>query len=195
MRPCNAGITRANRVTLEPDKASLRVWARRTRAELPDASLEICAHLETLIRQRGGSVVLAYRAVHHEPKLSLLVRALPDVDFLTTRANAGGLLTLHPYSSATILNRYGILEPPSDAPTLEPIAVQLALVPGLLFTRSGARLGYGGGFYDRLLPRLDCPLVGVTRDALIVNAVPLEAWDVAMTHLVTESGVQKIVQG
>ena len=182
-------------MTLEPDKAALRLWARRTRAELPDASLEICAHLETLIRNLKTSVVLSYRAVHHEPKLEGLVRALPDVDFLTTRANAGGLLTLHPYSSATILNRYGILEPPVDAPILELDAVQLALVPGLLFTRSGARLGYGGGFYDRLLPRLNCPLVGVTRDALIVEAVPQEAWDVTMTQIASESGVLEIVQG
>ena len=182
-------------MTLEPDKAALRVWARRTRAELPDASVEICVYLENLIRQRGVSVVLAYRAAHHEPKLEALVQALPDVEFLTTRANAGGILTLHPYSSATIVNRYGILEPPSDALTLEPIAVQLALVPGLLFTRSGARLGYGGGFYDRLLPRLNCPLVGVTRDALIVEAVPQEAWDVPMTQIASESGVLGIAQG
>ena len=180
-------------MTLE--KTSLRVWARRTRAALPDSSSEICAHLEALIRNFEVRVVLGYRAAHAEPNLEALVDALPDVEFLTTRANAGGVLTLHPFSSATVLNRYGILEPPSNAPTLEPIAVQLALVPGLLFTQRGARLGYGGGFYDRLLPRLDCPLVGVTRDALIVDALPLQAWDVAMTDLVTESGVQKVFQG
>ena len=178
-------------MTVQPDKASLRVWARRTRAELPDASLEICAHLETLIRQRGGSVVLAYRAVHHEPKLSLLVRALPDVDFLTTRANAGGLLTLHPYSSATILNRYGILEPPSDAPTLEPVAVQLALVPGLLFTRSGARLGYGGGFYDRTLatlqPRPVTVGLGYT-NGWLPDLEP-QAHDIPLDALLNDNGV------
>ena len=143
-----------------------------------------------LLEQLGVSVVLGYRAAHHEARLDGLMRALPDVEFLTTRAGTGGTLTLHPYHTATVRNRLGILEPPLDAPILEPLAVQLALVPGLLFTRSGARLGYGGGFYDRLLPQLNCPLVGVTRDALIVNALPVESWDVAMTHLVTESGVR-----
>lgn len=177
-------------MTLEPSKTSLRGWARRTRVALPDASNEVCAHVERLIRHLNARVVLSYRPVQAEPNLEGLVTALPDVEFLTTRANAGGLLTLHPYSSATVLNRYGILEPPSDAPILEPDTVRLALVPGLLFTRSGARLGYGGGFYDRLLPNLHCPLVGVTRDALIVDALPLEPWDVAMTHLVTESSVR-----
>ena len=177
-------------MTLE--KASLRVWARRTRAALPDSSSQICAHLKTLIRDLEARVVLGYRAVHGEADLEMLVNALPSVEFLTTRANAGGILTLHPYNSATVPNRFGILEPPPDAPSLEPDAVQLALVPGLLFTQRGARLGYGGGFYDRLLPRLACPLVGVTRDALIVDALPLEVWDVTMTQLATESGVVQV---
>jgi 5-formyltetrahydrofolate cyclo-ligase len=177
-------------VTLE--KASLRVWARRTRAALPDSSSQICAHLERLIRQLEIKVVLGYRAAHGEPKLEMLVEALPDVQFLTTRANAGGVLTLHPYSSATAPNRFGILEPPPDALPLEPDGVQLALVPGLLFTKRGARLGYGGGFYDRLLPHLHCPLVGVTRDGLIVDALPCDMWDVPMTQLATESGVFQI---
>ncbi len=177
-------------MTLE--KATLRRWARRTRAELLDGSSQICAHLEGLIRHLETKVVLGYRAAHAEPNLSLLVKALPDVQFLTTRANAAGILTLHPYHSATVPNRFGILEPPLDAPTLEPIAVQLALVPGLSFTQRGARLGYGGGFYDRLLPHLQCPLIGVTRDALIVDALPCEPWDVAMTHLATESGVVQV---
>lgn len=179
-------------MTVERDKASLRVWARRTRASLPEISSEICAHLETLIRDLKTSVVLGYRAVHAEPNLEPLVRALPDVEFLTTRANAGGILTLHPYKSATVPNRFGMLEPPLDTPTLEPDLVQLALVPGLLFTKRGSRLGYGGGFYDRLLPHLRCPLVGVTRDALLVDALPLETWDVPMTHFVTESGVFQV---
>ena len=192
MRPHNASPTQAHPVTLEPDKATLRDWARRTRAALPDSSSQICAHLETLIRHLEVRVVLGYRAAHAEPNLEVLVRALPDVKFLTTRANAGGVLTLHSFESATVLNRYGILEPPLDAPTLEPDSVQLALVPGLLFTRRGARLGYGGGFYDRLLPQLRCPLVGVTRDALLIDALPCDTWDVAMTHIVTESGVLQL---
>jgi 5-formyltetrahydrofolate cyclo-ligase len=113
------------------------------------------------------------------------------VTFLTTRANADAVLSIHPFESATHPNRHGILEPHKDAAPLEAsVAVELALVPGLLFTKTGGRLGYGGGFYDRLLPKLHCSLVGVTRDALIVDALPLEAWDVRMNWLCTESGLQ-----
>jgi 5-formyltetrahydrofolate cyclo-ligase len=157
---------------------------------LPDASGQICAHLEAFILKIGARTVLSYRAFRDEPKLEELIVRLPEVTFLTTRTNADSVLSLHPFETATQTNRHGILEPHPDAAHLEPDAVELALVPGLLFTKIGDRLGYGGGFYDRLLPTLRCPLVGVTRDALIVDALPLEAWDVRMNWLCTESGLQ-----
>jgi 5-formyltetrahydrofolate cyclo-ligase len=177
---------------LSSSKPEWRTWARTVRAALPDASKPICAHLEGLIRAFEPRVVLMYIAFREEPDLAVLVARFPEVQFLTPRIGAAAVLTLHEFSSATVLNRFGILEPPPDAPSFAPYSVDLALVPGLVFTRDGARLGYGGGFYDRLLPdlRADVPRVGVTRDALVVNALPLEDWDVRMTHLCTESGTE-----
>ncbi|NJK45766.1 MAG: 5-formyltetrahydrofolate cyclo-ligase [Pleurocapsa sp. SU_196_0] len=176
--------------SLSSSKSEWRAWARKVRAALPDASKPICAHLETFILTLEPRVVLMYTSFRDEPDLIALVARCPEVRFLTPRIAAPGVLTLHEYSSATVPNRFGILEPPPDAPSFAPESVDLALVPGLVFTRDGARLGYGGGFYDRLLPKLrdNAPRVGVTRDALVVNALPLEVWDVSMTHVCTESG-------
>jgi 5-formyltetrahydrofolate cyclo-ligase len=177
--------------SLTSSKAEWRTWARGVRATLPDASSRICAHLDTFIRATQARVVLAYRAIRDEPSLETLPERFPHIQFLTTRVAAPGILTLHDFSSATTLNRFGILEPPPDTPEIPSSLVDLALVPGLLFTSNGTRLGYGGGFYDRLLPNLrgDVPRVGITRDALVVETLPLEDWDVGMTHLCTESGV------
>ena len=70
----------------------------------------------------------------------------------------------------------------------------MALVPGLCFDERGTRLGYGLGYYDRLLPllRSDALIVGVTADALVVPELPKAPFDVPMTHLVTESGVRQV---
>ena len=172
-------------------KAELRRRARATSAGLPDASVQICAHLETFIREHQARVVLGYRAFRDEPQLEGLVAALAEISFLTTRAGASGSLSLHGFQSATVRNCFGILEPPEDTVSVEPEIVDLVLVPGLLFTTTGGRLGYGGGYYDRLLPGLrpDIPRVGITRLALIVATLPLEPFDVPMTHLCSEAGV------
>jgi 5-formyltetrahydrofolate cyclo-ligase len=70
----------------------------------------------------------------------------------------------------------------------------VALVPGMLFDRTGGRLGHGAGYYDRLLPGLGptVPRVGVVPTALVVDALPCEAHDVPMTHLATEAGVRPV---
>lgn len=47
------------------------------------------------------------------------------------------------------------------------------------------RLGRGGGFYDRLLPRLTCPTIGICFSYRVLDALPLDPWDVPLTHLVT----------
>ncbi len=172
-------------------KAELRLRAREIRAGLPDVSVQICAHLETFIHEHQARVVLGYRAFRDEPQLERLVAALSEVSFLTTRAGANGSLSLYGFQSATVRNRFGILEPPEEAVSAESEVVDLVLVPGLLFTTTGDRLGYGGGYYDRLLPGLrpDIPRVGITRQALIVPTLPLEPFDAPMTHLCSEAGV------
>ena len=48
----------------------------------------------------------------------------------------------------------GIPEPRTDRPVLEPEAIDWLLAPGLAFDEAGYRLGRGGGYYDRLIPRL-----------------------------------------
>jgi 5-formyltetrahydrofolate cyclo-ligase len=71
--------------------------------------------------------------------------------------------------------------------------VEFALLPGVAFTRDGARLGYGGGFYDKLLARLSDqngtrrPTLAAAAFALqIVEQIPQEATDVKVGWIITE---------
>lgn len=171
-------------------KQQQRLEQKRLRAELPDVSNMVCAELTAWLETLQPSTVLAYKAFGSEISLDTLPLLLPQIRFLTTRVQKK-TLTLHDFALATVPNQYGILEPPASAPMLEPNLVDVALVPGLAFTRFGERLGYGGGFYDRLLPQLrpDCLLCGVTHSALLLDALPQEEFDVRMTHLVLETGV------
>lgn len=66
--------------------------------------------------------------------------------------------------------------------------IDFALVPGLAFDAHGGRLGYGGGFYDRLLPRLPALRVAAAFSVQVVDAVPMSARDQYVDLVVTEAG-------
>lgn len=67
--------------------------------------------------------------------------------------------------------------------------IEFVLLPGVAFTRGGARLGYGGGFYDKLLVRMthqpDLAAGAFARQ--VVSTLPLERTDRLIDWLVTEN--------
>lgn len=104
---------------------------------------------------------------------------------LSLHALRGAVLEPHPL---------GLRQPDADSPTVAPSEIDVALLPGLCFDRHGTRLGYGRGYFDRFLASLppQVPRVGVTVDALVVERLPLEPHDAAVTHLATESAVTPV---
>jgi 5-formyltetrahydrofolate cyclo-ligase len=83
----------------------------------------------------------------------------------------------------------GIPEPLPHCRELDPVAVDWVLVPGVAFDREGRRLGYGGGYYDRLLPLLsrDATRIAGAFDLQIVDRVPAGPHDVTLDAIVTPS--------
>ena len=83
---------------------------------------------------------------------------------------------------------WGILEPRDGDRIEDPGLIDFILVPGVAFTREGGRLGYGGGFYDRLLcgKRRNAPAVAAAFALQVVEAVPLEVYDIPVDRVVTE---------
>ena len=81
---------------------------------------------------------------------------------------------------------HGILEPePACKPAADRSA--LVLVPGAAFSKAGGRLGYGGGFYDRFFMREpEHKKLALAYEFQIMEALPLEGYDVEMDGIVTE---------
>lgn len=65
--------------------------------------------------------------------------------------------------------------------------LDMIVVPLVAFDRAGARLGYGGGCYDRYLPTLrpDCQIVGIAFEEQRVDHVPTDAHDLPLPHIVS----------
>ena len=157
-------------------------------------SNNICHYLAALPVFRSAQTVLAYQSCRQEPTL----------DDLFTHVNkqwglprcVGKDLLWHSWqpSQALVTGNYGILEPDPDSPQLAPDRVDLMLVPTVAVDRAGYRLGYGGGYYDRL--RADplwrkIPTIGITFDFAYVETLPIDPWDLPLDAICTESGFVK----
>lgn len=81
----------------------------------------------------------------------------------------------------------GIPEPREACASIAPSDVDFVLVPGVAFDAEGRRLGYGGGFYDRLLPlmRPGAALVAGAFDEQVVDAVPAASHDARVPLVLT----------
>lgn len=87
---------------------------------------------------------------------------------------------------------YGIREPKMREELVVGVEeIDAVILPGVGFDRKGGRLGYGGGYYDRFLPRLrpDAKKIAVAYDVQVIDAVPMEEHDTVLDALVTELGV------
>lgn len=140
------------------------------------------------------------------------------IDWCWQRGKRVYLPVVHPFSKGHLLflhfdqhtelvnNQYGIPEPKLDVRKLIP-AQQLDVIctPLVAFDTTGARLGMGGGFYDRTLSqwhqqnasqsimannksntKVPYP-IGLAHDCQLVESIPTEAWDIPLPEIITPS--------
>lgn len=69
-----------------------------------------------------------------------------------------------------------------------PEQIDLLIVPGVVFSTDGYRIGFGGGYYDRYLTRYKGPTRSLAFASQLVDAVPVEAHDIPVEHICTENG-------
>ncbi len=84
--------------------------------------------------------------------------------------------------------RYGLLEPPAISQRADDPHCGVAIVPCVAFTADRDRLGRGGGHYDRFLAAFSGARIGLAYEVQRADALPIEAHDVALERVVTESG-------
>ena len=88
---------------------------------------------------------------------------------------------------------YGLREPVASAPEVDVERIDVMLLPGLAFDRSGRRLGYGGGYYDEAAGKLRAAgrgfLVGLAYDFQLVERCPAGEADVGVDCVVTDRQV------
>lgn len=146
----------------------------------------------------SGGTVCAYVPVGVEPgsvdMLDALTgqadRVLLPVARTTANDDAVALQWGEYRPGRLVTARFGLLEPPGPwLPASTVAQAGVVVVPALAVDRAGVRLGRGRGFYDRTLALRDpqARLIAVVRDEELLDEVPHEPHDVAMTHALTPS--------
>jgi 5-formyltetrahydrofolate cyclo-ligase len=87
------------------------------------------------------------------------------------------------------IGSYGIEEPQTFWPELRD--PDLILVPTVACDRRGFRLGYGGGYYDRMLANLSLKTrtIGIGLEQFLLDQLPIDDWDIPLDAICTESGL------
>jgi 5-formyltetrahydrofolate cyclo-ligase len=186
------GHKRDLRQSLLQQRQSLTTAQWQSRSQQLAEQLRESAHLQQAL------TVLAYISTRQEPDLSLLFE-LPHLTWGLPRCQ-GDMLVWHrwlpPTVTALVQGKYGIWEPRPELPQLQPAEIDLILVPAVACDAQGYRLGYGGGYYDRLLSQPEwqnIPTIGIVFEFAYLPEVPRQDWDRPLQAVCTEEGLRSLV--
>ena len=119
-------------------------------------------------------------------KLSL---ALPS-------SNKDGTMNYHPWLKESLKKDFHGIPSPINERNLTCSEISILLLPAIAIDKHGQRLGYGGGYYDRLRDQKgwnDIPAIAVLPKLCISEiAFPQESWDVPVNGWITEEGFTKV---
>ncbi|MDO7842474.1 5-formyltetrahydrofolate cyclo-ligase [Sphingomonas immobilis] len=174
------------------NKPTLRAHARAARdAFFASSPAPIAAPAEFLEHLRAGLTVTSYVPLGSEADPVLLARAAVEAGCLialphvTTRSAPMRFLA---WDAADDLHvgPMGLQQPHHEAPALAP---DIILTPLLAFDAKLDRLGQGAGYYDRAFAEFPGALrIGVAWAVQQVDSLPVDAWDMPLHAVITESG-------
>lgn len=198
-------------------KQAARAKALAQRKDIPQAlreqksasiSSQLAAKLDRLLdSHQGGPVTVAtYAAMGSEPDPSAFASyaerrgcrvAYPCMLSATDAAACGQRMCMRAVAAGDTSAAPFIAHPTrafaatdidsNHFPIVPAEALDMIVVPLVAFDQTGARLGYGGGCYDRYLPMLSpaCQIIGIAFDEQRVDHVPTDAHDLPLPHIIS----------
>ena len=156
-------------------KTDLRIYAKELRKTLDITS--ISQNLVDVIRQsdiyKSAKNVMIFYPKKYEVDLRDLLN--DNKNFFLPKMNGQDLLVC-PYSGDLEKANFDIMEPCTEPVDIE--ILDLIIVPALMVDKQGYRLGYGGGFYDRLLKTTIAKTFSALPKELFVEKLPYDEFDV-----------------
>lgn len=189
------------------DKKELRTNMLEMRRNLSWQDVQIKSHQinETLLTHTAftcAKTILLYLPIKKEPNSLTIIKAAwkqeKQVLVPVTQPKEKSLLLSRLDSLKELTEGYhGIPEPKQSCiRPVDPLSVDLCLLPGVAFDQRGYRLGYGGGYFDRFLPTLrsDCLKIALAYDFQIIDSLEHFPYDIPVDMIITESKIYQCKQ-
>lgn len=173
-------------------KEQLRKSAKEIRKTLDinEISSTILQVFQSLDSYKNAKNIAIYYPIGSELNLMDLCQDRTK-SFYLPKSLESGKLSFHLYDEKQelIKDSCGIFSP--NTPEIESSLLDIIIIPALMADKSGLRLGYGKGFYDKFLSscNLNAQKVVFVPDELFVETLPAEEWDVKVDMIITQSGV------
>jgi len=165
---------------------------RRSIAEPEKKSMAISVQLRGLKYFQDAETILFYMSKGSEVQTRELIEQCIGVKNIVLPTTHKDQLVLSELKNMKELKKgaYGILEP-KTLHEVHPEEIDLAIIPGVVFDRTGARIGYGKGYYDKILGRIKAPKIALAYSSQLVKQLPNEDHDVDVDYIITEEEVIK----
>ena len=194
------------RLQKDDEKQSIREVIRKRRdsmtvTEVEQKSAAIAAKLLQLEEYIGAKTVLFYAAKGNEVRTKELIeKALQKgkkvlLPITNIAAQELEVSEVNDYNSDLKKGAFGIMEPKRKQEVrANEGKIDIAIVPGVVFDKQGDRLGYGLGYYDKLLRRLRennraLLCIALAYDFQLVERLPTDHYDQKVDTVITENGI------
>ncbi len=183
---------------IKEEKDSIRSYVARIRSELSDfeidkASYQISQNLIDLDSYRLSKSIALYSPISGEVRTKYIFEAAlgAEKEVYFPRVN-GSSLEFYKIQNLQQLKpgSFGVLEPEDGLPKADLQEIDIYILPGLAFDRSGNRLGFGKGYYDRSLIEVpDNRKIGICYSFQMHDSLPRAEHDQKVGTVVTEEGI------
>ena len=183
---------------MREQKESVRkILRQRKEAMIPEDRLKksyrICRHLMAVIRD--DETVMVFTSKEKEVNTKPLIMALfkkgnPVVVPIIVKEDCSLRLSYLRDFSALVPSTFGVPEPIGSEIPVDAKAVTTIILPMLGFDRTGGRIGYGAGYYDRFLSKNPgLRKIGIAFACQEVDLLPVDENDIRMDAIITEDGI------
>jgi len=164
---------------------------------IKEKSKIITAKLKQYIEKNNYKNIMIFVSFRNEVQTHNMIKELLSEDdkniyvpYIDKRVNNMRISKIEDFEKDLQPGMFNILEPKINLRKDELYKkLEMIVVPGLIFSKQGYRIGYGGGFYDKFLSKIkdDVMKIGITFSPFIVDKLPVDKYDLPVDLIITEN--------